>query len=356
MGENYAKLRIPAKARHRKADIRAGNAAGGGSASFRYRTGGAGRFGLCAALFDDGSAAGMAGRPAGADAGDRGLAGGVERLYRALRRGVGFLGDVRVPPWRGRGRGGRGGAVLCADFRHFPPASAGAGAGGLFAGHSAGIGGGDPAGRLCRGGGELARGLSGGRAGGAGVHAAVRPAGARSAQGARREGPRHARGAEHPCGQAQFLAAGLWGGVLFDDGLWAGLLAALADAALLRAGAGGDLAILWPAAADRRDGGGDGGRRLCRLAGRAQPGGLWLAAGGLLSDGRAAVCRRALFWFGADHLLAVPPAAGAGLSLARPGADGGAASRARPDARDGFGQFPPDQQPDRGGAGVAHHR
>jgi sugar phosphate permease len=70
----------------------------------------------------------------------------------------------------------------------FPP-SARARAGDLFAGHSAGVGGGHSAGRLCGGGGQLARGLSGGGAGGAGVHAGLCMVRARSAPPSASEAP-----------------------------------------------------------------------------------------------------------------------------------------------------------------------
>jgi MFS family permease len=242
------------------------------------------------------------------------------------------MGDVRVPPGRGRGRGGGVAPSYALISDYFPPQRR-AGAGDLFAGHSAGVG----AGILL--GGYVAAAVNWraaflGRAGGAGVHPAVRAAGARSG----RPGASPRRRACAMCcasWRPSAVLARLWRGLgsmmgyglafwlpslmrrsfglgLVETSQFFGLL-------LLIGGSAGVLAGGWAA-----DWLGRRSRAAYAMLPALLPAGVPLFAPGF---SRAAA------------LLAVPAAAGAGLSVARAGADGGAASGARPDARHRLGQF-----------------
>ena len=188
------------------------------------------------ALFDARDPARLDCRPDEPDLGDHRLAGGVERLHRAVRLGDEFRPAVRVPARRRRGRGGRRGAVLCADRRLFPAEEPRAGAGDLFARHPVGLGGGRPARRAYRRGGRLAHGVHRRR------DRRGRPRADLPADDAR-TGPRaESRGGRtdfarlrDPRAQAEFLAARVRRLGQLDARLWPRLLAALADRAELSA-------------------------------------------------------------------------------------------------------------------------
>jgi MFS family permease len=209
----------------------------------------------------------------------------VWSAFTALCGLAGGYGDVRVPPGRGRGRGGGVAPSYALISDYFPPQRR-AGAGDLFAGHSAGVG----AGILL--GGHIAAAVNWRAAFSVGLAGLVfTPLFALLVRDPAWPG-RQARAAALP-DVLRILAAKRSSGCSplarprLDDGLWAGLLAALADAPLLWAGAGGNLAFLRPAAADRRFGGRAGGRLGGRLAGPPQPRRLCDAA----CDSYTAGCR-----------------------------------------------------------------